>query len=292
MTHVPGSFRWTDCGYLAGYRIQGHHRDGSYRLLDPRGTGLLRASLEDCRARLADIARRDQLQPCKRETVVLLHGLSRNAWSMASLERHLRRVWPEVEVICFQYASLTGPVDGHARCLTEFLEVVREAPAVHFVAHSLGNIVLRRVYKLAEEGRWTLPRLGRHVMLGPPNQGSHIAKRLTFLSPLVWFNGASFLELGRDWDTFREQLAIPPCPFGIVAGRLAALDRRHVLLQGPNDVLVSVAETRLPGAADFLEVAVGHAWLMNSRVVQRATVNFLKTGRFAEAVEGVVVPTK
>jgi hypothetical protein len=43
-----------------------------------------------------------------------------------------------------------------------------------------------------------------------------------------------------------------------------------------------VAETRLEGADDFLLLPVHHAAMMRDAAVQRATVAFLKTGRFGQ----------
>lgn len=280
MTRVRGIYRWTDCGYLSGWRLQAHYRDGSYRLLDPRGRSVCRGSEAACRQELTQIAERQRLRQPTGRIVVLVHGMARNAWAMSSLGKYLRRSWPETEVVAYQYASTSAPVVQHARHLVRFLEVAQRACEVHFVAHSLGNIVLRRAFRLAETGEWRLPQLGRHVMLGPPNQGSQIARRLQNCLPIAWFNGAVFMQLGRDWQTLEQELAIPPCPFGIVAGHLPALARFHPFLDGPTDLLVRVEETHLSGEADFLEVNVPHNWLMNSRRVQRATLSFLKSGRF------------
>jgi hypothetical protein len=98
---------------------------------------------------------------------------------------------------------------------------------------------------------------------------------------VAWFTGAPFIQLGRDWSVFESELATPPCPFGIIAGRLTWFDRIHPVLNGPHDFIVSVEETKLPGAADFLEVRAAHNWLMNSRQVHVATLSFLKSNRFS-----------
>jgi hypothetical protein len=195
----------------------------------------------------------------------------------------LRRAYPdpEDEVILYQYASTAAPIDDHAHRFIKFLAYATEAAEVHFVAHSLGNIVLRRAFQMAKEQLWQPPRLGKHVMLGPPNQGAQIAARLQGCLPVCWFTGAPFLQLGRDWSSLETQLATPPCPFGIIAGRLRLLEHRHPFIQGPNDFIVSVDETRLAGSSDFLVVRVPHNWLMNSRQVHAATLSFLKWSRFS-----------
>ena len=281
MTRVRGIYRWTDCGYLSGWRLQAYYRDTSrYRLLSPRGRVTCQGSEAACRQALFQTAERERLARPSGRLVVLLHGLARNAWAMSSLANYLRRSWPETEVVAYQYASTAAPVDTHARHFVKFMEYAERASEVHFAGHSLGNIVLRRAFRLAEQGEWTLPRLGTHVMLGPPNQGSQIATRLQNFRPLAWFNGVSFMQLGRDWPSFVHELATPPCPFGIIAGHIPLVTRYHPWLSGPTDLLVRVEETHLEGESDFMEVSVPHHRLMSSRRVQVATLSFMKSGRF------------
>lgn len=280
MNGVPGLFFWTDCGYLAGWRLQAHYRDGSFRLLSPQGKVVLRGTESACKRELELIGKHELLSFPTGRLVFLIHGLARNAWCMSSLARYLKRKHPDDEVVLFQYASTTAPVAVHACRLIQFCSYASQAREVHFVAHSLGNIVLRAAYRLAERGQWQMPKIATHVMLGPPNQGSQIAFRLKGWTPISWFTGAPFMQLGCNWQKFQSELAPPPCPFGIIAGRLPLLDRFHPVLAGPNDVIVRVEETTLDGAADFLEVRVPHNWLMNSRQVHRATSQFQTTLRF------------
>jgi len=280
MSYVRGIYRWTDCGYLCGYRIQVHHRHGNYRLLDPKGHTLERGSRAACQQALAGLANSQGLEHPRGRMVLLLHGLGRNAWSMSSMSRYLQRTWPGTEVIAYQYASTAANVTEHARHFIEFMAYSDQASEVNFVAHSLGNIVLRRAFRLAELGQWQLPKLGRHVMLGPPNQGSQSAQRTRWIKPLAWFAGPPFKQLGVGWQNLEPELAVPPCPFGIVAGRIRFADSLHPILDGPSDLIVRVPEAELPGAADFLVVSELHSNLMNNRNVQAKTLHFLKSGHF------------
>ena len=74
----------------------------------------------------------------------------------------------------------------------------------------------------------------------------------------------------------------PACEFGILAGGRSATKGYNPLLPGDNDATVTVASTRLPGAADFILLPVIHSFLMTDQAAINATRHFLKHGRFEE----------
>jgi hypothetical protein len=76
---------------------------------------------------------------------------------------------------------------------------------------------------------------------------------------------------------------VPSCPFGIVAGGKGDGAGYSMLLEGDDDAVVRVDETRLEGADDFLLVPVHHAAMMKHPTVQQAVGSFLTTGRFPAA---------
>ena len=76
---------------------------------------------------------------------------------------------------------------------------------------------------------------------------------------------------------------LPPANFevGIIAGTRSINPVFSALLPGANDGSVSVASTRLEGAAGFLTVAHSHTFIMRSRRVASEAIRFLRTGRFS-----------
>ena len=77
--------------------------------------------------------------------------------------------------------------------------------------------------------------------------------------------------------------------FGGVAGGRGDSSGFSPLLEGDDDAVVRVEETRLDGADDFLLLPVHHAAMLRDPKVQQATESFLKSGRFSPAP--VLAPT-
>jgi pimeloyl-ACP methyl ester carboxylesterase len=196
-----------------------------------------------------------------RELVVLVHGMGRTKLSMAMLAGSVRRAG--YDVLNFGYPSLTMTVAGAGSRLADRLEgALRAGPAprIHFVGHSLGNIVIR----------WVLAhrppqRTGRIVMLAPPNQGSDLADRVA--GRLAWLMKPLPELTTREGSTARTL----PLPGGLEVGVVAA--RR--------DSRVTIARTHLEGQTDHVIVPGGHMFVVTRPDVRRLTIRFLRTGRFA-----------
>ena len=163
------------------------------------------------------------------------------------------------------------------------VENLGQVDEIDFVAHSLGNLVIRHyLADTTNPAAGHLPdvRIRRIVMLGPPNNGAHMAQLLADNSIYKAFTGATGEELGAGWPELQKHLATPDCPFGIIAGSRPDQHSRNPLLEGGDDLVVSVPETRLPGADDFLVLPVVHTFMMDDAKVREATLSFLKAGYF------------
>ena len=82
------------------------------------------------------------------ETVVLIHGLWFSGWSMSLLRHRLLRAGYRVKV--FSYPTVSVDLDANARALARFA-TGQQGDRLHFVAHSLGGLVLRR----SAAGAWS-----------------------------------------------------------------------------------------------------------------------------------------
>ena len=202
--------------------------------------------------------------------VVLVHGLWMHPLVMAPLARRLRR--HGFAPVRFGYRSRHGTIAEHAAALDAWLtERFRPEQGLAFVGHSLGGVVLRAL--AARNPHWF--GAGRTVMLGSPNQGSSGAAFLMHWREGRWWLGVAGRELAGEAPT---RLPVPPGEVGILAGTRRRWCTRW-LLDGPNDGLVAVAETCLPGAEVRL-LASGHMGLMWRPRVSEAAAHFLETGRF------------
>lgn len=277
------ALEWTDEAVRHDWRLQRRVGDGACRILDPEEHVVHRGTHAECHTALRSLENDGAVPPLRGPVVILLHGLGEGRDSMRPLAEHLR---PRLDasVMSFGYASVRADIDAHARALATVVAGLPDADSLQFVGHSLGNLVVRRWMALADAA--DLARTRGVVMLGPPNQGSDLARMVARVWPLAEQANGAARDLVLDWPRVAPTLALPTCPFGIVAGGCGDDDGFSPLLSGDDDAVVRVEETRLPGATDFLLLPVRHAAMMRHEAVQRATVEFLRHERFASPDDG------
>jgi pimeloyl-ACP methyl ester carboxylesterase len=278
-----GTQVWTDQRVQAGWRIQKNVLTGHYRFLNSSNIRMAWGTSEQCDDAFAQALKEGKIPPLKREVVLLLHGLVRTRGSMESLAEQIGKDRPDTSVMTFSYASGRNTVAEHAAAVRGAIAKMEGVEKIHFIGHSLGNLVVRRyLYDLQirpPEARRAWPETGRIVMLAPPNQGSRVAEvfRNDPIFRTVW--GVSGSQIAQ-WHDLAKTLAIPRTEFAIIAGGKES--RRNPLLTGQNDWVVTVDETRLPGAHDFMVLPVLHSTMMNTPEVQEATIRFLRDGSLRE----------
>ena len=295
---LGGKQFWADVLFFHGWRIQRNVSNGGYRLLDGNNLRHASGSFEQCRDRLEKIKREQNLPPMSGKAVVVLHGLIRSRSSMSKLCDYLRKRG-RYQVFNVTYPSTREPIARHAQGLQRIIENLEGIDEINLVGHSLGNIVVRK-YLAGGEGKG-LPdgRIGRAVMLAPPNHGSRIAAALGDNAVFRLVNGPAGQELGCEWDEFKGELAMPDVEFGIIAGgrgdlleredespdndQAAAKRGYNPWLPGDNDGTLTVACTRLAGARDFVVLPAIHSFIMNDKTVHEYTLRFLQHGCFISA---------
>ncbi len=276
---------WTDHRWLGGWRIQQNVLTGHFRLLDPYNIRHAWGSQAACEAELNRRLPSIPIPKQANHAVVLLHGLMRTSRCMQAIAEDVNTAELGMPVR-FEYASTRAPIAEHAAALREVIEKLPGEPDISFVGHSMGNIVVRHAI-----GDWqkhdphrVLPRLRRVVMLGPPNQGATIARRLSALGLFGMITGKGGLELGPAWEDLQSHLAIPPCPCAVIAGDVSNAAIKNPLLEGPGDFVVSVEEAKLEGAS-LLIIPSLHSFLMDDQRARSATLRFLQGGSLEESAQ-------
>ena len=293
-----GTQLWTDHCDRDGLRIQQNALTGHWRLLDSHDVRQAWGTRQACEAKLGElcIAAESLSTPtpspgsapgntnaAPRHAVVMLHGLMRTRHSMKTLAQSLADKGSAdggepIQTIRFSYASTRSSIGDHAAALREVLESQPSSTQFSFVGHSMGNIVVRHLIgDLKRDGdpQNILPRCRSMVMLGPPNQGAAIARRLAPTKLYGWVTGAGGMELGPGWEAFSANLATPDFPFLIIAGDVSGSTVQNPLVDGSSDFVVSVDEAKLDGSVAVETFPVLHSFLMNDAAVVERTVDFL-----------------
>lgn len=271
---LGGKQFWSDVVHRGDYRIQKNVTTDHYRLLDSSDTRLAWGNRAGCQQALNKIVAERGLKPVSGHVVIVLHGLSRTRSSMASMAEVIGQQ-TGATVLNVSYASGRTDIQEHAAALASIIDAIPEATAIDFVAHSLGNIIVR--HYLAAYGHD--PRFRRMVMLGPPNNGSQLATWLRNNWVFKAATGKAGQQLGTSFDEIESSLATPAFEFAIIAGATGQESGlSNPLVEDRNDWIVGVDETRLTGAADFHVGDYWHATIMDNAEVQQATVQFLQFG--------------
>jgi pimeloyl-ACP methyl ester carboxylesterase len=218
-----------------------------------------------------------------RTVVVYVHGLWLGGGESFLLRRRLSRAL-DAEGRVFRYASVGAAVTDNAAALGRYLQTI-ETDTLHLVAHSMGGLVILKLFELSLAPQGPLAGVaqglppGRIVLTGSPVRGSRSAERLArlpFGRALLGLSAAEVLLTPRErrWQGGRD--------LGIIAGDLGVgLGRLLGRMGAPNDGTVWLDETDLPGATDQLRVRVSHSGMVFSAEVARQVAAFLREGRFA-----------
>lgn len=271
---LGGKQIWADVYVHAGWRIQENTVTGHARLLDDTDVRRAWGSTEQCRDTFEGFRKDLGLQHQSRHMVMLVHGLGRSAGSFTDLADELRG--NGFEAIAVNYPSTRQGVATHADGLQRILSGLDGIDTVSFVTHSMGGLVVREL--LSRPAVLDGPvKVDRVVMIAPPSRGSALADALKDQAAYQWLT----TETGQDLTPgHAAKLEEPPVDFAVIAGGRGDDIGFNPFLDGDDDGVVTVKETRLDGAVDFLVVASPHGLVDNHPETVAAVRQFLRCGRF------------
>jgi hypothetical protein len=275
---------WSDVHIFHDWRIQRNSLTGHCRLLDGHDIRQAWGTEAECRTHLDALCRERSLSPVRGRAVIVLHGLFSSRKAMAGMADYLHDEGG-FTVVAFGYPSTRADIHSHAEDLGRVIDGLEEVEEINFVAHSLGNLVIRRYLSIQAEaaaGRQPDPRIKRIVMLTPPNHGTAVAETFGDNRVFAAICGPAAVQIAKIRDS-APTLATPAGEFGIIAGGLGHAWGYCPFLEGDDDGIVPVASTRLAGAADFAVLPVPHCDVMDDPIVREYTLRFLDHGHFRSA---------
>ncbi len=211
--------------------------------------------------------------------VVLLHGLARSARSMDKMDQALSS--KGYQVVNVDYPSREHSIEILAPlAVEEGMNRCGQDTTIDFVTHSMGGILVRFYFNENSS-----ERVGRVVMLAPPNQGSEAVDAMRNLPGYDWVNGPAGSQLGKDKDSIPLQLGTPGFNFAVIAGNRTIDPITSSVLTNPDDGKISVADSILAGMSDFRVVAVSHAFIMKNDEVIDLVQRYLAHGSFSARAE-------
>lgn len=194
------------------------------------------------------------------DALILIHGLGAHWLIMSPLARRLKGQFSRI--INWSYSSVWSRIERHGDLMAAQLEALDSDPAVeriHLITHSMGGIVAR----LALASRMPA-KMGRMVMLAPPNTGSHVARSL---APVLGSICPPLLQLSDAEESFVASL--PPLSqveIGIIAAR--------------HDLLVAEPRTHLATEKEHIILPGMHSSLLWRQETAEQAATFLTLGRF------------
>jgi len=194
------------------------------------------------------------------ECVSLVHGFMANALMLSLLSQRLNRRGYLAR--SWGYSDMRRSILVHAEKFAQELSTLdadRAVGTIHLVTHSMGGIIAR-----AALGLFRPRKLGRFVMLAPPNRGSFVA---TAAADLLGGLFRPVRELSTAQGSLVHALGMPA---GIDVGVIAA----------SRDALVSPESTRPLVPHAHVTLPCLHSSLLFRRDAADLVAGFLASGEF------------
>ena len=196
---------------------------------------------------------------------ILIHGMGRTPAAMSILAARLSVAG--IRPHLFGYSVTFERWDNVIQRYKKFIEKSVGTGTYIIVGHSLGTVITRAA----------LPKLkhkpGHVFFLAPPSHVCLAARTFAHQPFIRQFMG----EIGKVLvnEPFMESLPLPEMPAKIYCGTAGPRGRYSPFGEEPNDGLLTIKETILPGV-QIQEVHALHTFIMNSKLVTEDIVKIAK----------------
>ncbi len=205
-------------------------------------------------------------------------------WIMRPAERALAAAgYP---VLNLSYPSLKQPLDELVAGLAEQIApfAARHAGPVHFVGHSLGGLIIRRMMVTHRP-----TNLGRVVTVGTPHHGSALSnftRRIGLERALLGQMG-DLLCVGRPAEV-EALLGKVDYPLGSIAGNRPGWQAVFgFCFTETHDGKVTISSSKVAGMTGHIIVPFGHDQMVSKAEVHRQIIAFLREASFDDAGAGL-----
>ncbi len=209
----------------------------------------------------------------KNGIVVLVHGFMRKAGNMSMMQSSLKKEGWSVEN--WSYPSKEKYIEEHAEDLVYRLSEISKQHAgvpISFVTHSMGGLIVRCA--LNHPNCPNEAKMGRAVLVAPPNKGSVFARKLHNYKV---FKAIAADKAGKQLMTTElegfDYLGNFPDHMSVLV--IAGTAGFNPMISGTNDGKVAVSETYLNTPHSHETVLAGHSWICHSPTVVKKAKAFL-----------------
>lgn len=208
----------------------------------------------------------------KDNLVVLVHGFNKGPRDMRYLADYLQQ--QGYKTVSVNLPTLFGSIEDCVAALDKQLSYYHQQGATfHFVAHSMGGLVVRRWWQL-----YTKHQPAHSVFIATPHKGSALASfaiKIPGYGLLFKPVHALLPDAG-----FAPRCEAPPNNLGLIAGTKSFGLLTPIWLKEPNDGRVEVAAVICEDADASIELPFNHKQIHHRPETAHQVTHFLKHGVF------------
>ena len=210
--------------------------------------------------------------------VYLIHGYAGQNFEFVKIEKAVNKKGFACEI--FSYNSFKEEVDSVSKNL--FDKIINDNfDTISFVAHSMGALVVRSLYKYIDSGTH-FPFINRFVMIASPNKGTPVADYWGQFDFLKFILGPNVVNLTTDPETGATKYPVPTCEVGLIIGVKGDQKGYNHFLKGDNDGVIPAKNTILGIEKELVYVNAPHFGMALNKKVVIHTINFLMHGSFKD----------